>query len=191
MKQNIKMIVGICFISYIALLLYLTIFSRIETLHFIWEDGRLEYYFDNRFNIFPFKSIIYIFQNLNVKQVFLNIIGNMIAFAPFAFFIPYFWKKNMGPIQFLFLMILLSFSIEFTQLITLSGSFDIDDIILNVFGAFLAYYIFQIVYIKQVTREVYFDKKNNRKYQKIFLSFLFCFVVFSSLICLMIYLKTR
>ena len=40
---------------------------------------------------------------------------------------------------------LLSFSIEAAQLLLRAGSCDVDDLILNSFGAFLGYLLFQLV----------------------------------------------
>lgn len=183
MKKNVKSIIGICFLIYIIFLLYLTILSRIETLHFIWENGRFDFYIKNRFNIVPLKSIIYIFYHLSFKQAFLNIIGNILAFMPFAFFLPYFAKRNMKFVRFLELMVLISLSVELIQMITLSGSFDVDDIILNVLGALIAYFILNTFYIKYK----YFDiKKENINIQKVFF---ICFVIIGSIICFMIYSK--
>lgn len=76
-----------------------------------------------------------------------NIVGNVIMFMPYGFFIgEYATGKNF--LFSLFLLVLASFSIECTQL-AIGRVFDVDDIILNVFGGILGY----IVYL--FTRKIY------------------------------------
>lgn len=189
MKKNVKIIIGISFSLYILLLLYLTLFSRMDTLHFIWERSRFDDYIKNSFNIIPFKSILYIFQNLTLKQVFLNIMGNIIAFMPFAFFLPYAFKKNRKLKPFLLSLTLISFSIESIQLLTVSGSFDIDDIILNVTGALLFYLFLQSSSIKHTLEHILLKDNSKVKNSKIYIILLLALLIFSSVICFIIYEK--
>lgn len=91
-------------------------------------------------NLIPFKEIFrYSFgQRLFVK----NIIGNVIMFIPYGFFaslyvdIKKWWQA-------LIIVLLASLSIECTQLM-IGRIFDIDDIILNLIGGLLGYFIYHI-----------------------------------------------
>lgn len=89
-------------------------------------------------NFVPFVEILRYkpFGRLFVK----NIIGNVIMFIPYGFFVSkYASGKNF--ILSLFLIFLASFSIECTQL-AIGRVFDVDDIILNVFGGVLGYIVY-------------------------------------------------
>ena len=72
---------------------------------------------------------------------FRNVIGNMIMFIPYGFFISYV-LKNEKPIVAIILTFIVSLTIEITQSL-IGRVFDIDDIILNVLGGsvgFVLYY---------------------------------------------------
>lgn len=72
-----------------------------------------------------------------------NVVGNMVMFLPYGFFIGYFLKIKNVLIMFL-LTLLASLSIETTQLL-IGRVFDIDDIILNVLGGIVGYYLYRIL----------------------------------------------
>lgn len=89
-------------------------------------------------NFIPFVEILRYepFGRLFIK----NIIGNVIMFIPYGFFVSkYASGKNF--ILNLFLIFLASLSIECTQL-AIGRIFDVDDIILNVFGGIIGYTIY-------------------------------------------------
>lgn len=88
-------------------------------------------------NFIPFKEIFrYSFgSNLFIK----NVLGNIILFIPYGFFITYFLKLKK-PLSAFFLVLLVSVSIEVTQSL-IGRVFDIDDIILNVIGGILGFYL--------------------------------------------------
>lgn len=98
-------------------------------------------------NIIPFKNIAEYINKLvnnkiNTNIVITNILGNLIAFAPFGFFIQELFKdKIKDSKKFSILMFIIILAVEIVQFITRVGSFDIDDLILNLLGAFIAYRI--------------------------------------------------
>ena len=72
-----------------------------------------------------------------------NIVGNVVMFIPYGFFAgKYASKKNF--FLSLFLVLLASISIECTQL-AIGRVFDVDDIILNVIGGVIGYFIYVIL----------------------------------------------
>lgn len=72
-----------------------------------------------------------------------NIVGNVVMFIPYGFFAgKYASKKNF--FLSLFLVLLASISIECTQL-AIWRVFDVDDIILNVIGGVIGYFIYVIL----------------------------------------------
>ena len=90
-------------------------------------------------NFIPFREIFR--YSLGSKYFIKNIIGNVIMFMPYGFFVGKYaslknWKLTV------FLLLLASISIEVTQLV-IGRVFDVDDIILNVFGGLLGYYAYR------------------------------------------------
>lgn len=74
-----------------------------------------------------------------------NLIGNLVAFVPFGYFLP----RILKPAQNIFCCVaaafLFSSSIEVFQLLSAFGVFDVDDILLNCAGALLGYILFKIM----------------------------------------------
>lgn len=112
-------------------------------------------------NIIPFGTLTsYIYKiinhKINTNIVVVNVFVNLILLTPMGFFIPMLFKekiKNMK--QFLLLILLITVSIEILQFLTLSGTFDIDDIILNTFGAILSYMFINTKIIKKLFVKVF------------------------------------
>ena len=101
-------------------------------------------------NFIPFKEMLR--YEFGTKLFFKNVVGNMIMFIPFGFFISYFLKFKKFYAIF-FLTLLTSITIETTQLL-IGRVFDIDDIFLNIIGGLIGYFIFRIIYkIKFLKKE--------------------------------------
>lgn len=113
-------------------------------------------HFEGYSNLIPFKTIysfIERFMNnkINTSVVLVNLVGNLIAFAPFGFFIPVLFKNRIKNIwSFIIFMIVLVFVVEFTQFIFCIGMGDVDDIILNVLGAVIVYALIKTKPIKKL-----------------------------------------
>ncbi len=92
-------------------------------------------------NFVPFKEI---FRYTFGSKVFIhNIIGNIILFVPFGYFVAHIMKtKNVFPT--IIISLITSSVIEFTQL-KIGRTFDVDDIILNIIGSFLGCLIYVII----------------------------------------------
>ncbi len=72
-----------------------------------------------------------------------NIVGNIIMFVPFGFFTSYYLKLDKKRIIF-YLTLIVSVVIEFIQL-KIGRAFDVDDIILNMVGGMLGYYLYRLM----------------------------------------------
>lgn len=95
-------------------------------------------------NFIPFKEIMR--YNMGSRLFVKNVLGNMLMFLPYGFFISY-YLKNRKPTLTIMLTLITSFSIELVQLV-IGRVFDIDDILLNLLGGYLGYlgyYIMTIV----------------------------------------------
>ena len=94
-------------------------------------------------NFIPLKEIL---RYNNMSRLFIkNVLGNMIMFLPFGFFTSYYLKSEKIHLPF-FLTLIASVSIEATQLI-IGRVFDVDDIILNLLGGILGYYVYTVLRI--------------------------------------------
>lgn len=75
----------------------------------------------------------------------INLGGNIFLFIPIGYFLPRLWKPMRNFFVF-FLTCFLSIAlVELLQLVTLLGSLDIDDLILNLFGMIVGYIAFMLI----------------------------------------------
>ena len=86
-------------------------------------------------NLTPFKEITR--YPLTSTQFIYNVIGNIVLFLPFGFFVSDFIKAKKT-YQILIISTLISLTAELIQF-KIGRAFDIDDIILNVVGAILGF----------------------------------------------------
>ncbi len=114
------------FIIYIMCLFYVVTFQDVS-----WSTS----------NFIPFKEILR--YEFGSRLFFLNVIGNTLMFIPYGLFIGYVLKTKKG-LTALILGLITSVTIETTQL-QIGRVFDIDDIILNVLGVILGFYIYRFL----------------------------------------------
>ncbi len=94
-------------------------------------------------NFIPFYRIYYYASGQEPYLVgFLNLAGNVLLFLPMGFFLPLFFYRINSAKRLLITVAGMSLVIEILQLLTATGEFDTDDIILNTAGAMLGYFIF-------------------------------------------------
>ncbi len=92
-------------------------------------------------NIVPFKEILR--YEFGSKLFIRNVIGNMLMFIPYGFFVSYVLKENKPYIPFV-LTLLVSVTIELTQY-KIGRVFDVDDIFLNILGGLIGYVIYLLL----------------------------------------------
>lgn len=152
------------FCLYIVFLLSLTLFDTYFNRNginiFSLDKDMVKEYMNSSFNIIPIKTIKLYFNGYNggylSKSLFLyNMIGNLCALMPFSFFLPLLFKKQNNILIFILTIILIVIGIESMQFLTLSGSCDIDDLILNLSGSLVLYLILKIKPINKVIRKTF------------------------------------
>ena len=163
-KKILKINLIIYFLIYTFLVFSLTLFDEIYNRQGLvlvnWNKDLLKSYLNTSFNIVPFRTIKlfiegYINGYVNFKNFCINILGNLFAFMPCALFIPILFKKVNKYYKFLIILVISVVLIEILQFITMSGSCDIDDLILNIVGATIAYYILKIKFINKLIHKVF------------------------------------
>lgn len=91
---------------------------------------------------------------LGTRLFYRNIIGNIMLFVPFSFFIAHIFKIKNRWLVYLFTF-LVSITIETTQLY-IGRAFDVDDVLLNFIGGIIGYFIYNLVnnvILKNVNKE--------------------------------------
>jgi glycopeptide antibiotics resistance protein len=86
-------------------------------------------------NFIPFKEITR--YSIGSKPFFYNVIGNIVLFVPFGYFVSDYLKAKKTH-QILIVSTVISLTAELIQY-KIGRAFDVDDIILNVFGAILGF----------------------------------------------------
>lgn len=130
------------------------------------------------YNFIPFHSIIDLFQSqLGLKFAIYNIIGNFLMLTPLAILLPMIHERLKNTKYFLLIVIILSLFIEITQYVTGLGSFDIDDLILNISGTFLLFLTIKNTNIHLFIENLFLKQKFSRKL--CFTIYILLFVVFS------------
>jgi len=135
-----KEILSLCFMLYI-----LCVFQLVTAEDLNATDG-------NNFTLF---SEIFRYK-FGGRLFFKNIIGNVLLFVPYGFFACYYIDLKSF-FKALCLIFTASLSIEITQLL-IGRVFDVDDILLNVIGGMIGYFIYNILR-KLVTKFKFLKKE--------------------------------
>ncbi|WP_377863961.1 VanZ family protein [Bacillus sp. R86525] len=140
------------FLPYSFVLLFKLLLGRpavyFDSLKYFFETGDWHFIHGGLINLVPLKSTIrylngfdltHLLDHYNIDIVLMNTLGNVIIFIPFGFLLPLLFKQinNVKMASKIFIKFILL--IESLQLLTFSGIFDIDDIILNMLGALIGY----------------------------------------------------
>lgn len=112
---------------------------------------RYENHFDdNNINLVPLRSKQFYLDNfqtlLPIQKEFLiiEITGNLLLFLPFSWAFYALSRKKVKAVAVGVIIILLVFAIESFQYIFHIGTFDIDDLILNISGGFVGIFVFKV-----------------------------------------------
>lgn len=139
MKKNRHRKQGfVLLVLYLVLLTYYLFFAEAMGRN---PDARADY----SYNLTLFKEIrrFIVYRDiLGYEAVFLNIVGNVVAFMPFGFILPEVWDQLNRWYTITLLGFVFSLCIEVAQLVRRVGSFDVDDLLLNTIGALIGYFVF-------------------------------------------------
>ncbi len=155
-NRRIRIIGKILFVLYIIFIVYFLIFSD-------WY-GRTGEMRDYRYNLELFKEIQRFWNyrdRVGFFAMFTNLIGNVVIFMPFGFFMPM-ASKYRSFFSALFYSFGLSLCVETFQLVTKVGSFDVDDLLLNTIGGAAGYTVYVIC---ETVRRKNANKKKTEKHR--------------------------
>ena len=155
-KKNNTRAGWLLFYLYIILLSYFLFFSE----HY-GRDYILKEYRYNLTLLKEIKRFIRYRELLGFESFVVNILGNVLAFAPFGFLLPHLNVKYRNFFYITFLSILFSLTVELVQMLLKVGIFDVDDILLNTIGGILGY-LFYAICASFIRRKRLKNKKKGR-----------------------------
>lgn len=162
-KLNLyKEIITNLFVIYLFILIGVTIFPlRIgSTIPYLSNMSILERY---NINLIPF--VDYYKNNISVKGVIRNVGGNLILLSPFIFYLCIKFEKLRSIKLCMLTSFLISLSIELIQLfmnilsLSYGRSVHTEDLILNMLGGIIAWYIFKYTYKGKFKDILNYDKE--------------------------------
>lgn len=130
----------VLFICYLVGISYFLFFSE--------RYGRTEGSGGYRYNLTLFQEInrfIKYHRSIGFEGMFVNLVGNVVAFMPFGFFLPMVSQRDARFHRVLFWTFGFSLAIESIQLIFQIGIFDVDDLMMNTLGGVLGFWCFCLV----------------------------------------------
>ena len=146
-KPNSQPFWRFAFLVYCALMLWL-LFGRSSG----WVEGQSYHeMLQLNTNIRPFYTInnylrvlIHRTNDAMLAHCFINLAGNVLLFIPAGWLLPKLFAKQRNFFVFFFSCLVMILLIETLQLFTLLGSFDVDDVILNLAGMLLGFIYYHI-----------------------------------------------
>lgn len=138
----------LAFIGYLFLMIRLIIFKYpYNYMLSIMENWNKNVIFEGieNANFTFFKTIKMYIDYAYMLNSFDNLVGNVAIFIPFGFFLPMVFSNAKKLWVSLLNAFLMTFAIEGFQLLTGLGVFDVDDILLNMIGAFTGYAIYKVL----------------------------------------------
>lgn len=144
MKQKIfgwrRVVSQLVFILYLCVLFYLLFFSE--------RYGRTDASEEYHYNLVLFREIRRFYEYrkvLGIQSVLINLVGNVVAFMPFGFFVPVLWPKSRNLFAVAFCSFCFSLFVETIQLVSKVGTFDVDDLFLNTLGGVFGYFLMRLL----------------------------------------------
>lgn len=146
-KPNSQPFWRFLFLLYCATMLWL-LFGRSQG----WVEGlSYEQMLQQNINLTPFLTIRnywYVLTNRTNESLavhcFINLAGNVLLFIPAGYLLPRIFPNQRNFFRFFFICTGIMAAIELLQLLTLLGSFDVDDLILNLFGMSVGFLVYTI-----------------------------------------------
>jgi len=144
-------------IFYLSFIVYIFVLISILFLRYRGHISGLSMsdYINYNSNVIPFKTISTYIQamidgSMNADIPIKNLLGNLILFLPMGIYLPYIFTGLSSIRNYILTITVILISVEIGQLILRRGSLDIDDFILNVFGAVIGFAIGKVKWIQHL-----------------------------------------
>lgn len=137
------------FILYVLAILFLLVMPNHYRGHSVLVGGltweRWVNYVKDGFNLVPLRSLSdqigALFAGQSVARGIIYLAGNLLGFTPLGYFLPALFARQRKFPVFLITILLAITVLELVQVITMQGTCDIDDLILNATGACIGFWI--------------------------------------------------
>jgi len=149
--QNLmKKFLFVLFVFYLVLLIDFTLINNGygRDILSVFDPDRSSFrrYLKESTNFIPFATVKlfikgYVHHNLSWADTAVNLLGNFAFFMPLAFFICLLKKERISFFRMFIFLFVCIVSVECLQVVFMTGSCDIDDLILNLSGAMLFYFV--------------------------------------------------
>lgn len=161
-RKRVKTAFFLMLLLYVSMLVTFLFFDGYFGRDLALTEMGLGEYLQTSANFVPFKStssLIYGYCRgwISFSKPLLNIGGNLVAFMPFALFLPLLFKKLSKAVPFLVSVACMVTVVEVTQLVLRRGVCDVDDLILNVGGAGLMLFILHTKPVRKIMSKLTFD----------------------------------
>jgi len=137
------------FLAYCIWMLWLLYGQRLQYGH----SHSYREYLEQSVNLQPFRTIgnywyaaFHTSDSELLRHIVINLAGNVVMFVPLGYFLPLNWARFRRFHRFLTLVLGITISIELLQMLTMLGSLDVDDLILNLAGCIIGYWIWNVLH---------------------------------------------
>ena len=159
-RRAVRFVFFALFLFYIAVLLGALIVSRVDYSNF--SQARADYLanFELMTNFHPLETVrLYInaikYNYIGMEIPLSNLVGNAMLFMPMAVFLPCLFRPMRKLWRFMLVMFLLLVAVEALQLLLACGSCDIDDVLLNLLGTLIVFFLIKIPFVHRLLVRLY------------------------------------
>ena len=147
MKSRKTFIIKCIFFLYILVLIKVIVFKYpVDHLRTIVQEWSPDVFWQglSHANFTFFKTIRMYIDYWGRINSFENLVGNVVIFVPYGMLFPLAFEKKKGFFSFVLAALIFILGVELVQMWTNFGAFDVDDILLNLLGALLGYFVYFI-----------------------------------------------
>ena len=164
MKKSLNLFIKISLVGYIIFIIYAMFLNS----RGYWSKMSLGEYLLFQSNFIPFNTITFYIKSIfdgsiNPDIPIINLSANLLMFLPAGLYLPYYTKRIKTIKSCVIIMLIILLFIELIQFFTRRGSFDIDDLILNILGVVIGYLIWKTKFVQRLLKGDMKDKSANEK----------------------------
>jgi len=137
-RRWFRALTGLVFILYTAAVIYWMYIGFGRRIH---TGGSLQY------NLVPLKTVRLFLDfgnGLSLMDRSVNLIGNVVVFVPFGFMLPMLFVRLLSWLRLTVYVVFIILILEMLQMVLHVGSFDVDDLLLNLLGIWAGYILLRL-----------------------------------------------
>ena len=142
MRKWMKLLFAVYILLVIKVIIFKYPYEQLYAIVQTWQKGVILEGLGSA-NFIPFKTIKMYIEYADKLNSVENLAGNVLVFVPFGMLFPFVRSSKCGFLDLFANSLIFVLGIEVFQLFSAFGAFDVDDIILNCFGAILGYIVYR------------------------------------------------